>query len=282
MIPVISSFWHKIKTHPTITLSILIFLLFLVLIGGYKLNWSWTGFNGADKTDKTLYDWLQLLIVPAIIAFVGLWYSQMQKSTEQKIADDNQKEEALQGYINEMSNLLLEKNLRKSNAEDEASIIGRVRTLTILDRLDRFRKRAVIEFLYESGLIQKGNCIIKLKGADLRGAFLPATDLHDADLRGVLLVSANLNSANLCGSDISEGMLDFANLEKANLIDVNLSNANLDYANLEESNLTNADLSNANLDNVFLKGAVVTNEQLEKAKLLAYAPTWMNPQIFNK
>src|SRR5437899_2723357 len=136
-------------------------LFILVIFCGYIFHWAWTGFNGADKTDKTFYDWLQLLIIPVVIAIVGLWFSHVQKSNEQNIADDNQKEEALQGYINEMSALLLEKNLRKSNTEDEVRIIGRVRTLTVLRRLDKFRKSAVIEFLYESGLIQKGKCVIK-------------------------------------------------------------------------------------------------------------------------
>jgi uncharacterized protein YjbI with pentapeptide repeats len=282
MVPVFRSWRQKIQTHPTITVLILFSILVIVLFGGYKLNWAWTGFNGVDKTDKTLYDWLQLLIIPAIIAFVGLWYSQVQKNTEQKIADDNQKEEALQGYINEMSTLLLEKNLRKSNAEDEVSIIGSVRTLTVLRRLDKFRKRAVIEFLYESGLIQKGKCVIKLKKAQLHEANLSLMDLHDADLHGAFLFGSDLRRANLCGSDLSEADLDSANLENADLTNADLSDANLWFANLEESDLTDADLSNANLDYVFLKGAVFTNEQLEKAKLLTYAPIWLKPKLYNK
>jgi uncharacterized protein YjbI with pentapeptide repeats len=175
----------------------------------------------------------------------------MQKSIEQKIALDNQKEEALQEYINEMSTLLFEKNLRKSKPEEEASIIGRVRTLTVLHRLDSNRKKAVIQFLYESDLIQKGNCIIKLKDADLYEANLIALDLTDAELSGAKMILANLRGANLRGA--------------------NLSNASLLRAHLYYADLTDTDLSNANMNFVNLIGATVTYEQLAKAKFLKHA-----------
>jgi len=35
----------------------------VVLLGGYVLDWSWTGFQG-----KTLWDWLELLVLPATLA----------------------------------------------------------------------------------------------------------------------------------------------------------------------------------------------------------------------
>ena len=64
--------------------------------------------------------------------------------TERDIAEDNQREAALQAYIKEISELLLHENLLKSMPADEAPKIARVRTLTLLPRLDNKRKGAVI------------------------------------------------------------------------------------------------------------------------------------------
>ena len=91
-----------------------------LIIFGYRLDW--TGFNGNSKSGKTLWDWLQLLIIPVILAIGGFWLNQLQKSREEKtteqwaenerklaeqhaqterdIAQDNQHEAALQEYIN--------------------------------------------------------------------------------------------------------------------------------------------------------------------------------------
>jgi len=56
-----------------------------------------------QSSAKTLWDWLQLLIVPIILAIGGFWLNQMQKSREQRtikkqaklereLTNDNQKE----------------------------------------------------------------------------------------------------------------------------------------------------------------------------------------------
>jgi hypothetical protein len=41
------------------SINLIIISILTLLIGGYLLHWEWTGFN------KTLWDWMQLLIVPA-------------------------------------------------------------------------------------------------------------------------------------------------------------------------------------------------------------------------
>jgi hypothetical protein len=43
--------------------------LIVLLIGGYGAHWGWTGFSDND----TLWDWLQLLLLPIIIAGLPLW-----------------------------------------------------------------------------------------------------------------------------------------------------------------------------------------------------------------
>jgi len=249
---------------------------------GYWLKWSWTGFSA-----KTLWDWLQLLFVPIILAIGGFWLNRIQKSreertteqraeierkaaeqrdqTEREIAIDNQRETALQEYLDKMSELLLEKNLRKSQPEDEVRNIAWARTLTVLRGLDPVRKGTILQFLYESNLVYKGGRnIIDLKDVDLSGADLSEASLFKADFH-----RAQLDGANLCSANLSEADLEGANLSKANLQGANLSGANLgpdggiDNADLSKANLQGASLRRANLSR-----ADVTNEQLEKAKSL--------------
>src|SRR5258708_9197929 len=75
--------------------------------------------------------------------------TQVRDKTERDIASDKQRETALQDYIDKMSELLLDKDhpLRESAPEDEVRKIARVRTLTVLPRLDKARKGRRIQFL---------------------------------------------------------------------------------------------------------------------------------------
>ena len=63
-----------------------------LLIGGYFFNWTWTGFGPYTpptsdfQREKTLYDWLQLLIIPAALAFGVLWFSHLQQQRDQRLA----------------------------------------------------------------------------------------------------------------------------------------------------------------------------------------------------
>jgi len=119
-----------------------------------------------SQPGKTLWDWLQLLIIPVVLAIAGYLFNltvsrneqkstQLRDKTEREISSDNQREAALQQYIDKMSELLLDKKLRESQLEDEVRKIARVRTLTVLPRLDANRKRSILQFLYESDLIKK-------------------------------------------------------------------------------------------------------------------------------
>ena len=59
----------------------------LLLLGGYLLQWQWTGFP-----QKTLWDWLQLLVVPAFLAIASYLFTQAERRRER--AAEEQKAEA--------------------------------------------------------------------------------------------------------------------------------------------------------------------------------------------
>ena len=175
---------------------------------------------------------------------------------------DNQREAALQAYIDHISELLLVKNLRHSIEDEEVRKIARVRTLTLLRRLDAERKGSVLQFLHESTLLGKEGRIIDLTGADLSKAHLSRADLSGADLS-----RANLSRANLSGADLSEAILSEAILSGANLSGTNLSGTNLNEAYLMRANLSGADLIGANLNEADLSGALLIGAFLSRADL---------------
>jgi len=244
--------WRSAKRHLILTISVIVLvaLLVLAIVSGYFFDWSWTGFSSTAVHAKTLWDWLQLLIIPVVLVIVGSAINFTIRSNvraEQEIAIDNQREVALQTYIGELSELMLRERLRESQPMNDVRKIARVRTLTVLSRLDSERKRSVLQFLHESHLIDKGK---------------PIVDLSRADLVRTHLVRAELQGANLVRVDLREANLLEANLVRADLSGANLSGANLEGTNLESANLEGANTEGANLSNTRLWGARITREQL--------------------
>jgi hypothetical protein len=188
--------------------------------------WEWTDFG-----EKTLWDWLQLLsalAIPVVLAVAGFWFTAWQGERQQAIEDQRAKVErdiedhraqdtALQAYLDQMTELILEKHLRDSKEESELRTLARARTLTVLGRLGPDRKRSVIQFLYESHLIQKGDAIVDLENADLSEADLRLDNLSHADLSHADLTGATLSDANLKEADLSGATLLEADLRGAEL-----------------------------------------------------------------
>src|SRR5215213_1028450 len=146
----------------------------------------------------TVKEWLELLIVPVVLALITVVFTWQQNAQQQKLetqraeadrelADLRAQDEALQVYLDQMSDLLLEKNLRKSKGGSEVRTLARARTLTVLGRLDEAHKRSVAQFLVEAFLIQDKSCtvlpckpVISLEGADLEGVYFGGTALETA------------------------------------------------------------------------------------------------------
>src|SRR5260370_26894334 len=81
----------KRKIAQIIVLVVVVGLI-VSLIGGYFFNWTWTGFGPYTpptsnfQREKTLYDWLQLAIIPVALA-VGVWWLNRVQQRDQKLAD---------------------------------------------------------------------------------------------------------------------------------------------------------------------------------------------------
>jgi Pentapeptide repeats (8 copies) len=222
--------WRAITRGPLVYVWICggsVLVLVLILVGyHYKI---------------TLWDWAKLLFVPAVLALGGYLFTRSENHRTQKLADqraqddrdianNRRQDEALQAYLDQMSQLLTDKErpLRRTQQGDNLSVVARARTLTVLQKLGPDHKRSTLHFLYESGLITR-ELVVSLVDADLSGA-------------------------ELSGADLSEAYLGEADLSEAYLSGTNLSRANF---------------SRANFSGAYLDGAVgASGEQLEHASLL--------------
>ncbi len=250
-------------------------VVFPLIRFGYTQGW--TGFEaytdpkGDYHPAKTLWDWMGLFadfLVPLLIAYFGLRLSLQQG----QIADDRNRETALQDYLDKMSELLLKEQLANPEAPPAVRNIARARTVTTLRQLDSIRRNLLLGFLREAGLSSKNDPVrilsdAMLKDADLSHAYLYETDLaktslSGADLARAFLFEADLSNASLIATNLSRALLNYANLSQADL-----SHANLREAVLQNANLSKADLSRADLSEAILRGADLSMANLNEANL---------------
>jgi uncharacterized protein YjbI with pentapeptide repeats len=229
---------------------------------------------------KTLWDWLPVvgaLLIPCVIAG-GTWVITWQQArledrraeAERALAEQRAHDEALQAYLDQMNNLLLEHNLRNSEEDSGVRTLARARTLTALERLDPDHRRSIVLFLYEAKLIRinivwsvreaTGSMdnlgeLVKYGVISLEGANLRDTDLSGSQLGADLCYQC---SSPWMGADLWR-----ADLARANLNEADLSIANLHEANLREAKLNGADLSGAQLIDADLRGAHLRGALLE-------------------
>jgi uncharacterized protein YjbI with pentapeptide repeats len=216
---------------------------------------AWTGLAG-----KTAWDLANLVIVPVSLAVIAFLFSdrqrledreiaraqreqdlrmaEQQRSTDNEIALNREREEALQAYLSTMTELILGHDL----ADAKVAAIAQARTISLLSRLDGNRRSAVLEFLVEAGLVAAEKPTIRLSGADLsnmQGVRFAMT--------GVSLSGANLSKSRLAHASIRSSDLRYADLTEVDLSDADLFNTDLCGANLWRTDFSRAILVGANL-----------------------------------
>lgn len=237
--------------------------------------------------DKTLWDWMDLLLVPGLLLVITLMFNELAQKRQDEFTLERKKQEVVQNYLSKMTDLISNGKLlySKKSEFNQTSIAARALTQSALVDLkgDASRKGQVLSFLYEAQLISyqpsvtktkpntKPKSIIDMKGINLSGAALnriylgPQSQLRDSsqpdqwpinlggailsesDLRKSILNHAYLESAQLQKAQLQEAMLNNVNLKRANLAGAKLAGANLEGADLSYADLTGADLQRANL-----------------------------------
>jgi uncharacterized protein YjbI with pentapeptide repeats len=254
---------------------------------GQSKAWTHREFGG-----RTVWDWLQLLIVPIMLSLITVAFTWQQNARQQHIEDqrtqqaqeiedrraqaerDLQEQRAqqatLQAYLDQMGTLLLDRGLRNASEDSDVRRLARARTLVVLDALASDRQDRVFRFLEETELIQAGPegrpPIVSLKYANLRDLELTGKQLlRSADLTQATLTGADLTEAHLEGTDLSGAHLGGADLNGAYLMDAKLSGAHLYDTDLGGADLSGADLSDA--EGRFESGARMVRTRLDGADL---------------
>lgn len=261
-------------------------LLVIVILFGYSLPF--TGFNAQHVPDpkqyqpaKTLWDWLQLLIIPAVLAVGVTIFNRLLDKRSRDIATDQQQETALQNYLNEMSKLLTTNELKDSKPGSPVRDIARARTLTVLLGLDPLRKGRVLRFLYETGLIFKGNTIVDLRGANfsnlrihetkLSSKYLQMTgarlSLRKANLQGAILRDASLEQVDLRGACLDDAYVTHVDLNGTWLCHASMKLTRLDGSILYRACLREAQMQGVQLRGAYLREADLRSVDLQKADL---------------
>jgi len=268
-------------------------LISIFIIGGYTSPlFDWTGFGTVKiktskateytatpkktttrefQPSKTLWDWMQLLIVPIVLVLVVSSFNAQQNQINQRLSDQqhqldlqNQQSQAqateLETYLDRMSDLLFTYNLHSSKPGDEVSRVADARTFTALQSVDGNQKGVIIRFLYAADLITavpKSYSIVSLGSANLMEAVLTKdsmdhVDLHDtfmnqADLRSAILNNSNLSITIFDNANLSQAYLRFTDLHWSSFIQTKLVQTVLTGANLGGAILIKADLRGANL-----------------------------------
>lgn len=226
---------------------------------------------------KTLWDWLELLIVPVALGAGAIWFDseanlraenmQRQREVVQRdIEDQRAKDAVLSTYFDDLSNLLLERGLLESQRGSAVRDIARAKTLSALSQMDGNRKGFIVRFLYEVDLIKGSSPVLYLGGA-ITGKpavdeIVPSRgDLNGAVLHRLFMGELNLTRVHMVGADFR-----WAILNKANFIGTDLRNADFTGARLKEARLSGADLTGALLHDANLSGAAgLKQDQLDTA-----------------
>jgi len=263
----------------------------------------WTGFTG-----KTLWDWLELLLIPVALAAVAFGLNYFANERDQRredrraaqqraLAADATREDALRVYLQQMSSLMLERDLRTSRPGSDVQAVARAFTLTVLRRLDPERKGLVVRFLGQAGLIgsevrvpqganqpprarrvpvQMPPPKVDLAGADLRDVALPFAELTAKSFEGADLRGADFRGAYLEASNFKDADLRYADFREAYFVlflfagrPTSFDGACLTGARFAGANLVGTEFGAARGRNVDFSRAILAEADLRQADLIS-------------
>ncbi len=158
-----------------------------------------------------------------MVLLFNVWHA----STQRDVADDKQRDAALEANFDKRSGAVIAQNQGDSIENPGTRVVARKGTFSLLRRLVAPRQRRLLHFLSDSQTFSTTET---------------AVSLHDAELRDVSLREAGLRGVDLCNADLS-----FADLARAELSNADMSGATLKGAKWSGADLTSANLIGADL-----------------------------------
>ncbi|MCB9453742.1 MAG: pentapeptide repeat-containing protein [Anaerolineaceae bacterium] len=272
-------------------LGILVAAFILIVVFLYQVEWS--GLQG-----KNVWDWLELIIVPLVLAGGGLFLQRIeegrnkreeslekereerQAEREKQQARDNLMDSIFQSYLDDMSDLMIRDRLqtmldivtadrlqKKSAANSQK---GAEASSDAIDNDTLAEATAVVT-------VARSRTITAFKSLDVQRRNLVANFLRETGLvtgeRGTLLAEIRLTGMDLSRTDFykfnfSTAVLYSTDFGGSNLFHANLSGAYLFGANLSHTDLSNADLRQASLHRANLKQAYLKNTRFDEKTAL--------------
>ena len=263
---------------------LLLFLLILAIVAivsNWIANFKWSGFQ-----KKSFWDWLQLLIIPLMLALGAFYLNSAADFRDYQIAQEQKHQEILTDYFSKMQDLIVETKKSKqtpgskeSNSEERLLLefrpTAQALTLSVLEQLDGERKGKVITYLAESQLITVDNNKlstqpeIKLDGANLDDIELgnkgQRNSLNEDEMTiidKIKIKNANMKRANLSGLQLLYSELNGSNLENATLENVNFTGSTM-----IGSRFINGKITDVNFTDVRLGKTIFDNVKLENIKI---------------
>ena len=261
-------------------LCVLLFLRFaqdLPFLGGL-----WMSLFG----ERTLRDWLSLMIVPVVLTTIGFQFSSMKSDEERDNSIKTMRAQLFQKYLEMIQEYVTDGSLSASRgrridakadasssqlAEEQPDDDCRIpsqsptalfvqniteSTLSQLQLLKTSQQNDVIQengmifrFLHGLGLLNRGSNTISLRGFNFERSDFYQRDLRNTCLTEIMFADSAVSLGS--ASDFRYADLDHANLRGSNLARANLGNANLRRAVLTGwASLYRADLRGADLRNI--------------------------------
>jgi Pentapeptide repeats (8 copies) len=253
---------------------------------------------------KSLWDWMSLVLAPVTLAGLGFYFQSSQdkakyvreqddiKQAEAKelidkaLVADQQREAALQSYLDNISKLLVDKQLRQllyqsSEIQNETPANDVVSSTTdatnraindFITKVDTAKAEPSIDVKAALDVIKaKTLSLLRLFDGDMSRKSSVLSFLGDTEVLQELkldLSGSNWKDAFLCRANLSKAHLSKANLTGADLTGANLTGTYLNGANLTGTHLNEAHLNEAHLHGTFLNGADLSGAFLNGADLI--------------
>jgi hypothetical protein len=288
-----TNFISLLKTILLILPAVIILLLLIERFAlGYTAWADWTGLgeltgpNGAViRPARTLWDAVQLLVIPVVLSLGVLYFNQQERRTERRLSEDRTEDAVLQNYLDRVSELILNRGLMEEEYSVASPVhqVAQVRTITALRQIAPHRQNMIFQFLRDTNLCQTMLTDASLLDIDLRSAHLwnisfdrsslirgrlARASLFKSSLRETKLIDADLSDCLMTGADLSNSLLLRTNLRGADLTGANFTGANLSGAKWDGANLNGADLTGAYCLNAAGDHIPVTPEHFAEARSL--------------
>ena len=193
-----------------------------------------------------------------------------------------------------MKELFLDKSFEQNTNKSVLQI--EIQTITVLRHLDTARKKDVIDFLYQNGLIRHDRPFnIKLHEADLSGIQFRKSSrgfcsFQNISLKGIyaenmvfedcVLFGAVFDSAHIYGATFKSCSLAYSQFSGTNLTQVNFHNNHLYKVNFKGAHLLKSSVTNGVFQDVDLTNADLFQSDIGEELLDSMNHGGLKPNIF--